>query len=181
MLIQQLIDTTLRWPKKAKAKPSSNTGCAVKEKVMCCFLSSFLTKNVVVSLLSIFLVFRWSLSSSQAKTLVRRGLTGLLFGYPWTEMEEFLTNCCRVGNLAWGCWSRKQYSQILTKAPTSREQTFDPRLKWALVPTFFAPGTRDTFSPSWCLQPGLKVSPNGYCARQRWQGPLVPVGATNRD
>ena len=32
-------------------------------------------------------------------------------------------------------------------APTSREQTFDPRLKWALVPAFFAPGTRETFSP----------------------------------
>ena len=64
---------------------------------------------------------------------------------------------------------------------TSREQTFNPRPKWALVPAFFAPGTRDTFSPGWWLQPGLKVPPNGYCARQRWQGPLVPVGATNRD
>ena len=40
---------------------------------------------------------------------------------------------------------------------TSREQTFHPMLKWALVPTFFAPGTRKTFSPGWCLQPGLKV------------------------
>ena len=40
---------------------------------------------------------------------------------------------------------------------TSREQTFDPRLKWALVPAFFTPGTRDTFSPGWWLQPGLKV------------------------
>jgi hypothetical protein len=39
---------------------------------------------------------------------------------------------------------------------TSREQTFHPRPKWALVPTFFAPGTRDTFSPGWCLQSGLK-------------------------
>ena len=42
-------------------------------------------------------------------------------------------------------------------ASTSREQTFDPRLKWALVPEFFAPGTRNTFSLGWWLQPGLKV------------------------
>jgi len=41
---------------------------------------------------------------------------------------------------------------------TSREQTFDPRLKWALVPVFFAPETRETFSPGWSHQPGLKVS-----------------------
>ena len=27
----------------------------------------------------------------------------------------------------------------------------------ALVPAFFAPGTRETFSPGWWLQPGLKV------------------------
>ena len=40
---------------------------------------------------------------------------------------------------------------------TSREQTFDPRPKWALVPEFFAPGTRNTFSPGWSHQPGLKV------------------------
>ena len=40
---------------------------------------------------------------------------------------------------------------------TSREQAFDPRPKWALVPEFFAPGIRNTFSPGWCLQPGLKV------------------------
>ena len=40
---------------------------------------------------------------------------------------------------------------------TSREQTFDPRPKWTLVLAFFAPGTRDTFSPVWWLQPGLKV------------------------
>ena len=42
---------------------------------------------------------------------------------------------------------------------TSREQTFDPRPKWALVLAFFAPGTRDTFSPGWWLQPGLKSLP----------------------
>jgi len=30
---------------------------------------------------------------------------------------------------------------------TSREQTFHPRLKWDLVPAFFTPGTRETFSP----------------------------------
>ena len=40
---------------------------------------------------------------------------------------------------------------------TSREQTFDPWSKWALVLAFFAPGTRETFSPGWWLQPGLKV------------------------
>jgi len=40
---------------------------------------------------------------------------------------------------------------------TSREQTFDPRSKWALVPEFFAPGTRNTFSPGWWIQPGLKA------------------------
>ena len=40
---------------------------------------------------------------------------------------------------------------------TSREQAFDPRPKWALVPEFFASGIRNTFSPGWCLQPGLKV------------------------
>ena len=41
---------------------------------------------------------------------------------------------------------------------TSREQTFDPRSKWALVPEFFAPGTRNTFSPGWSHQPGLTIS-----------------------
>jgi hypothetical protein len=30
---------------------------------------------------------------------------------------------------------------------TSREQTFDPRSKWALVPEFFAPGTRGGSPP----------------------------------
>ena len=40
---------------------------------------------------------------------------------------------------------------------TSREQTFHPRSKWALVPIFFAPGTRETFSPGLQIQPGLKV------------------------
>ena len=39
----------------------------------------------------------------------------------------------------------------------SREQTFDPRPKWVLVPAFFVPGTRETFSPGWWIQPGLKV------------------------
>ena len=43
------------------------------------------------------------------------------------------------------------------QANTSREHTFDPRLKWALVSAFFAPGTRETFSPGWWLQPRLKV------------------------
>ena len=40
---------------------------------------------------------------------------------------------------------------------TSREQSFDPRSKWTLVLKFFAPGTRNTFSPGWSHQPGLKV------------------------
>ena len=40
---------------------------------------------------------------------------------------------------------------------TGREQIFHPMLKWALVPAFFALGARETFSPGWCLQPGLKV------------------------
>ena len=39
----------------------------------------------------------------------------------------------------------------------SREQTFDPRPKLTLVSEFFAPGTRNTFSFGWWLQPGLKV------------------------
>ena len=53
---------------------------------------------------------------------------------------------------------------------TSREQTFYPRLKWTLVPAFFASGTIETFSPGWSHQPGLKVLQ-----------PLVPVVNTNRD
>ena len=48
-------------------------------------------------------------------------------------------------------------NNVLFDLPTSREQTFDPRSKWAVVPEFFAPGTRNTFSPGWRLQPGLKV------------------------
>ena len=66
---------------------------------------------------------------------------------------------------------------------TSREQTFHPMLKWALVPTFFAPGTRKTFSPGWCLQPGLKVPAQRLLRSAQWQGrgPLVLVGDTNRD
>ena len=48
-------------------------------------------------------------------------------------------------------------SMVPRRTCTSREQAFDPRSKWALVPEFFAPGIRNTFSPGWCLQPGLKV------------------------
>ena len=40
---------------------------------------------------------------------------------------------------------------------TSREHTFDPRSKWALVLEFFVPGTRETFSSGWWIQPGLKA------------------------
>ena len=74
---------------------------------------------------------------------------------------------------------------------TSREQTFHPMLKWAQVPAFFAPGTRETFSPGWCLQPGLKVPAQRLLRSAQWQGshqpglkvlqPLVPVGNTNPD
>ena len=32
---------------------------------------------------------------------------------------------------------------------TSRETTFDPLRNLALVPVFFAPGTRETFSTGW--------------------------------
>ena len=45
-----------------------------------------------------------------------------------------------------------------TTPHTSREQAFDPRLKWALVPEFFASGIRNTFSPGWSHQPGLTIS-----------------------
>ena len=66
---------------------------------------------------------------------------------------------------------------------TSRETTFNPLQNLALVPVFFAPGTRETFSPGWYLQPGLKV-PAQRLLRQAFtavQGPLVPVEATNQD
>jgi len=56
-------------------------------------------------------------------------------------------------------------SICLRTLATSRKQTFDPRPKWALVPEFFAPGTRDIFSPGWWLQPGLKV-PAQWLLRQ---------------
>ena len=47
--------------------------------------------------------------------------------------------------------------ELYSLKTTSREQTFDPRPKWTLVPAFFVPRTRETFSPSWSHQPGLKV------------------------
>ena len=94
----------------------------------------------------------------------------------WHQLEKSTpTNkkldCCTIIN----------YKNYFTRH-TSREQTFHPRLKWALFPAFFAPGTRKTFSPGWCLQPGLKVP--CHCAERssRTKGrPLLPVGATNRD
>jgi len=91
------------------------------------------------------------------------------------------------------------------------EQTFHPRPKWVLASAFFAPRTRETFSPGWCLQPGLKVTAQRLLRSAQWQGtfspgwrhqpglkvdlysrlepptgtkspqPLVPVGNTNRD
>jgi len=32
---------------------------------------------------------------------------------------------------------------------TTREQIFRPCAKWALVPVFLAPGTKEIFSPGW--------------------------------
>ena len=64
---------------------------------------------------------------------------------------------------------------------TSREQTFDPWPKWALVPAFFALGTRDTFSPGWWLQPGLKVTFQPPAQPRSGSRPLLPVEATNRE
>ena len=57
---------------------------------------------------------------------------------------------------------------------TSREQTFHPRPKWALVPAFFAPGTRETFSPGWCLQSGLKVPAQRLLRSVQWQSTFSP-------
>ena len=47
-------------------------------------------------------------------------------------------------------------------------------LKWALVPVFFAPGTRETFSSGWCLQPGLKVPVQRLLRLAQWQGTFSP-------
>ena len=70
----------------------------------------------------------------------------------WSESGEatFLASACQF-------ILENHFTESAYIGPTSREQTFDPRLKWALVPEFFAPGTRNAFSPSWCLLPGLKV------------------------
>ena len=57
---------------------------------------------------------------------------------------------------------------------TSREQTFHLRPKWALVPVFFAPGTRETFSPGWRHQPGLKVPAQRLLRSAQWQGTFSP-------
>ena len=101
--------------------------------------------------------------------------------------------------------------EVQDNSYTSREQTFYPMLKWALVPPFFALGTKETFSPGWCLQPGLKVPAQRLLRSAQWQRtfspgwrhqpklkvdlysrlepstgtkspqPLVPVGNTNPD
>ena len=69
-----------------------------------------------------------------------------------------------------------------TQAYTSREQTFDPRSKWALVPEFFAPGTRNTFSPGWWIQPGLKAPAQRLLRQTEVAGTFSPGWrATNRD
>ena len=103
------------------------------------------------------------------------------------------------------------WNQQTMTLDTSREQNFHPMLKWALVPAFFAPGTRETFSPGWYLQPGLKVPAQRLLRSAQWQRtfspgsrhqpglkvdlysrlepptgtkspqPLVPVGNTNQD
>ena len=57
---------------------------------------------------------------------------------------------------------------------TSREQTFDPRPKWALVPAFFAPRTRETFSPGWWIQPGLKVPAQWLLCQTEVAGTFSP-------
>ena len=57
---------------------------------------------------------------------------------------------------------------------TSGEQTFHPRLKWTLVPAFFASGTRETFSRGWCLQPGLKVPAQRLLRSAQWQVTFSP-------
>jgi len=45
--------------------------------------------------------------------------------------------------------------RVDSKGDTSTQQTFHPMLKWTLVSAFFAPGTKETFNPGWCLQPEL--------------------------
>ena len=59
-------------------------------------------------------------------------------------------------------------------ADQEEEQTFDPRPKWALVPEFFAPGTRNTFSPGWRLQPGLKVPAQRLLRQTKMAGTFIP-------
>ena len=57
---------------------------------------------------------------------------------------------------------------------TNREQTFHSRPKWALVLTFFASGTRETFSPGWSHQPGLKVSAQRLLRQTEVAGTISP-------
>ena len=54
-------------------------------------------------------------------------------------------------------WTHHTYLFYPLTLHTSKETTFDPLRNLALVPIFFASGTRETFSPGWKLQPGLKV------------------------
>ena len=65
-------------------------------------------------------------------------------------------------------------SHVWVDDDTSREQTFDPRLKWALVLEFFALGTRNTFSPGWWLQPGLKVPAKRLLCQTEVAGTFSP-------
>ena len=85
----------------------------------------------------------------------------------------FKRGSLKLSNCMFGARSatllRVLHREGVVRQAISREQTFDPRQKWALVPAFFAPGTRDTFSPGWWLQLGLKV-PAQRLLRQAFAG-----------
>ena len=57
---------------------------------------------------------------------------------------------------------------------TTREHTLERCPNWALASAFFAPGTREAFSPGWCLQPGLKVPAQRLLRSAQWQGTFSP-------
>jgi len=59
---------------------------------------------------------------------------------------------------------------------TSRETTFDTLWNLALVSVFFASETRETFSPSWLLQPGLKVNFYSQLVPLTGSKSLLPAG-----
>ena len=53
-------------------------------------------------------------------------------------------------------WSRA-YLGLAWPQGTTREQTLERCPNLALASAFFAPGTKEAFSPGWRHQPGLKV------------------------